>query len=503
VPKLTEMQFMKLNGKLRLDVKVANLLIKIKAPVNGYLFVRRVIMFSMFRKVICSVSFVLLLSLVGNVSADVSWNDSTDDHIWSTPANWSTGAVPTSTDGYVRIGILPGPTIESEGALAAGIHLGIGGNAGELTVGGGTLTVDGGAFNLGYTGSGTLNMTGGAITLTNVLKIARDPTAIGHVNLDGGIISTNNFVMREKEGSVGTMVVRAGTLIMNGDRLSLVQGYIDQGWIAAYDGNGTLNLDYDVTNEGRTTLSATHLLNPNPADGGEIPPGQVELSWTPRDPCVPGQSVPVDVYFTDNLQALEQFLDPAVIRVVNKQSVTSALVQTQSKKRYYWAVDCYVGSPSDPVFGPIFSFTADNLPPQVDAGADIATWLQDGVRTGNMDATVTDNDAYTMQWTVVSEPNVGDAVIQAATSEDTTVTLSATGRYVLQLDASDGEYTASDAVTINVYNDSCEAAQSVPGYQPLTGDLNGDCQVDDLDLELLQENWLQDNSLTQDWFPLP
>jgi hypothetical protein len=79
--------------------------------------------------------------------------------------------------------------------------------------------------------TGTLNMTSGTIALTNVLKIARDPTAIGHVNLDGGIISTNNFLMREKEGSVGTMVVRAGTLIMNGDRLSLVQGYIDQGWI--------------------------------------------------------------------------------------------------------------------------------------------------------------------------------------------------------------------------------------------------------------------------------
>jgi hypothetical protein len=139
----------------------------------------------------------------------------------------------------------------------------------------------------------------------------------------------------------------------------------------------------------------------------------------------------------------------------------------------------------------------------VDAGADIATWLQDGPRTGNLDATVTDDDAYTVQWTVVSEPNVGNAVIQAATSEDTTITLSATGRYVLQLDASDGEYTASDTVTINVYNDSCEAAQSVPGYQPPLGDLNGDCRVDDVDLALLQENWLQDNSLTQDWFPLP
>jgi hypothetical protein len=456
-----------------------------------------------FGKVISSVPFVLLLSLVGTVSADVSWNDSTNDHLWSTPANWATGRVPTTTDGYVRISRVPGPIIANEGAVAAGIHLGIGGNAGELTVDGGTLTVEGGAFNLGYTGSGTLTMSSGTLTVTNVLKIARDPTGVGHVNLNGGTISTNTFLMREKEGSVGTMVVRAGTLIINGDRLALVQGYIDQGWITAYDGLGTLNLDYNVTNEGRTTLTATHRLVPNPANGGKTPPGQVELSWTVPDPCVPGQPVPVDVYFADNLQALEQFLDPAAIRVVNQQTVTSVLVQTQPKKRYYWAVDCYVGDPNDPVFGPIFSFTAENLPPQVDAGADIATWLQAGVRTGNLDATVTEDDAYTVRWTVVSEPNGGNAVISAPTSEDTPVTLSATGRYVLQLDASDGEHTTSDTVTINVYNDSCEAAQSVPGYQPLAGDLNGDCRVDDLDLALLQENWLKDNSLTQDWFPLP
>jgi hypothetical protein len=146
----------------------------------------------------------------------------------------------------------------------------------------------------------------------------------------------------------------------------------------------------------------------------------------------------------------------------------------------------------------------DNIPPRVNAGANIVTWLQDGSRTGNLDATVTDEDAYTVKWTVVSEPNGAPAAaIQAPTVEDATITLSATGRYVLQLDASDGEYTGSDTVTIDVYTDSCQAAQSVPGYQPLVGDLNADCRVDDTDLALLQENWLKDNSLTQDWFPLP
>jgi len=457
----------------------------------------------MFRKLIYLVSFVLVLGLVGNVSADVKWNDSTGDHLWGTPENWATGAVPTTADGYVRIFMVPGPTIiANDVAVVSGIHLGNdnSGEAGALTVDGGSLTLDGGSFNLGYKGSGTLNMTDGTITITNVLKIARDPTAIGHVNLDGGIISTNNFIMRDKAGSVGTMDVRAGTLIINGDRLSLVQGYIDNGWITAYDGDGTLNLDYNVTNEGKTTLKAIHNLRPYPADGGLASPGELELSWTLPDPCVPGQPVPVDVYFTDDLESLEYFTDPAAIQVVNKQNVTSVVVQTQPKTRYYWAVDTYIGSAQDPVFGPIFSFVADNLPPVVDAGADVVTWLVDGVMTKNLDATVTEQDAYTVQWTVVSEPddpNSPDAVITDPSAEDTSITLSALGEYVLQLEASDGEYTGSDTVTINVYSDGCEAAKSLPDYEPFPGDLNGDCIVDDLDLAILQEDWLKENLLTE------
>ena len=217
---------------------------------------------------------------------------------------------------------------------------------------------------------------------------------------------------------------------------------------------------------------------------------------------MPGQPVLVDVYFTDNLQLLQQFTDPAAIQVVSKQNVTSVTVQTRPKTRYYWAVDTYVGDPNDPIFGPIFSFLADNAPPTVDAGADVVTWLEAGTRTGSLDATVTDDDPYTVQWTVVSEPSAGAAVLQTPTAEDTSITLSALGQYVLKLEAFDGEYTASDTVTINVYSDSCQAAQSLPTYVPLVGDLNGDCKVDDVDLALLQANWLKDNSLTIEWFKM-
>jgi hypothetical protein len=479
----------------------------------------------MFRKLICLVSFVLVLSLMGDVQA-AEWTDAGPGHLWSTPTNWDIGTLPTRTD-RVHIRILPGPTVANEGAESN--TLPIGSDAGAaLTVNGGTLTVynwvpvaDGpgriGTLNMisgamtvvgddisvGREGEGTLNMTGGTITVGN-LRIGDRATGTGIVNLDGGTIIINgNLQMVREPGAEGTLDVQAGTLLINGDALSAIQGFIDNGWITAYGGDGTLQLDYNVTNEGQTTLKAVHMLNPNPADGGTIAPGEVELNWTLPEPSVPDQPVQVDVYFTDDLQLLEQFTDPAAIQVVSKQNVSSVVVQTQPKTQYYWAIDTYIGDPNDPIFGPIFSFVADNLPPQVDAGADVVAWLEGGARAGNLDATVTDNDAYTVQWMVISEPddpNSPDAVIADPSAEDTSITLSALGEYVLQLEASDGEYTGSDTVTINVYNDGCEAAQSLPDYEPLPGDVNGDCIFDQLDLDILNEDWLKDISLTEDWF---
>jgi len=110
-------------------------------------------------------------------------------------------------------------------------------------------------------------------------------------------------------------------------------------------------------------------------------------------------------------------------------------------------------------------------------------------------ATVDDSDPTTTLWTVVSEPNEGTAVIADSAQLDTTVTLTETGTYVLQIEASDGEYSGSDTVTINVFADSCLAAQSLPGYVAIPGDLNGDCVVTQEDIDLLLEQWLNCNGL--------
>jgi hypothetical protein len=207
--------------------------------------------------------------------------------------------------------------------------------------------------------------------------------------------------------------------------------------------------------------------------------------------------VTVDVYFTDDLEALKNFTDPDAIRIVSNQGVSSVIVQTQPKTRYYWAIDTYYGPDILPVYGPIFSFFTDNQPPTVQfANSLLTTWLTDGTVDVNLDAIVTDDGVgYSVAWSVVSEPNEGTTVIGDTAAEDTVVTLSETGKYVLQLEADDAEYTGSNTVTINVFADGCEAAKSLPDFQLIPGDINEDCVVDELDLAILEAHWLEGNAL--------
>ena len=124
-------------------------------------------------------------------------------------------------------------------------------------------------------------------------------TGTGEVNLDGGIIYASELRLTSENAS---MDITTGLLILDGNDITKVQDFIDDGLLTAYNGQGKVNMDYNVTNEGKTTLSATPLLDPAPADGATVAPGQVELSWTMLDPLLPGDPVTVDVYFTDDLQ---------------------------------------------------------------------------------------------------------------------------------------------------------------------------------------------------------
>jgi hypothetical protein len=457
---------------------------------------------------------------------DNNWGPVAGSNLWSNVNNWSLGALPTSSN-KAKYTTPDECILDIEGAEAKNVDLGGGPlkivNGGSLTVydwfiigygaedvgeGAGYLEVhDGGVLNcrmrlyVGREGEGHLTVyEGGTINILGQhLNVANTATGTGVVTLEGGSVNilegTDSQGLRNT-GENASIDFRGGT--MNLRDTSANRTYLDTaisaGVVKAYGGVGDVVVDPNET-PGTLVIRGIHPLQPFPSDDGRVPPGSLELSWTLPDPLVPGQPVAVDVYFTDNLTALQQFTDPAAIRIVSKKNVTSVVVQTQPKTRYYWAVDTYIGDPNDPIWGPTFSFFADNIPPQVNAGADVTTWLTDGSVEVAMAATVEDTDPTTSLWSVVTEPNESTAVIGDPTQLDTTVTLTAVGTYVLELTADDGEKTGSDTLTINVYGDQCEAAKSLPGWTPIPGDLNLDCVVNDLDLAILQENWLKCNGL--------
>ncbi len=472
----------------------------------------------MFKKITFLILLALLMVQLESASAQIMWSDDGPDHLWSTVANWGSGNIPTALDSVsidapdnTHCEIQDGITAECEtlrvgnavsttnldisgGSLtAAGAYIGV-----DSTLGHGILNVSGGLFStsalqIGWRGIGTLNMTGGTVELSGNL-IVPGLTGTGTVNLNGGTINASDLRLTSE---LGTLNITTGTLVLNGDDTEAIQAYIDDGLLTAYEGQGRVNVDYDVTNAGKTTLTATPLLKPNPIDGGSLSPGQVELSWTLPDELLPGMPVTVDVYFTDDLEALKNFTDPDAIRIVTNQGVSSVAVQTQPKTHYYWAIDIYYGPDILPVYGPIFSFFTDNQPPKVQFANDLlTTWLTDGTVDVNLDATVIDDGGlYSVAWTVVSEPNEGTTVISDTAVEDTTVSLSATGKYVLQLEADDGEYTGSGTITINVFADGCEAAKSLPDFKLIPGDINEDCIVNELDMAILEAHWLEGNAL--------
>jgi hypothetical protein len=254
-------------------------------------------------------------------------------------------------------------------------------------------------------------------------------------------------------------------------------------------------LDYDVTNESRTTLKAVHILNPNPTDGSSVPVSVNQLQWTLPEPNLPGGVVTCDVYFGTNPEV------EANPKVVIGQAVESVSVMLASLTNYYWTFDLYDSSISttEPFhLSPIFTFNTSNKAPIVNAGDDVATWLDNGLKVVQLDGVVSDEDGgpgpATLLWTVIAEPNeLNPAQISDSLAANPTVTVIKPGSYTLQLEAGDGEFTTTETMQIVLYADSCEHAKNQEGFELIPGDINEDCIVNELDLAILEEHWLEWN----------
>jgi hypothetical protein len=461
------------------------------------------------------------LLLAGSLSADTTFTNAIDK-MWSNVNNWSDGfpdnndkiRIVDGADSVLDIGGQVGKNLVLEGGTA---HLtlldgaevavsdwtivGYGGgdeaNPHLLEILGGVLNANARVF-VGFQGYGKLvvDYTGVLNVNAQELGIGESDNGNGRVEIRGGeinLLSGSSLPLRFNAGqnSVASMDFSGGVLTQaySDDRLTYINDRIADGTITAYGaitasyGKGTVLVEKV---EDTLIVKGLHPFNPVPEDNGKTVPGTVTLQWTVDAGTL------VDVWFGTKAD-LSDFK-----KIVDKQAVTSVNVQTVAKQRYFWAVDTYASDATQPEIGIVFDFTADNQPPVVKTGDDVTTWLDNGSVDVELAGTVTDADPTTTLWTVASEPddpNSPDAAVAGPAALNTTVTLSALGQYVLELQADDGEYQGEDTMTINVYSDSCEAAKSLPDYVPLVGDLDGDCDVDQDDLDLLMENWLKCNAL--------
>ena len=366
------------------------------------------------------ISFVFLTTLAGFASAtDISWTNSGGNGLWTTATNWSPTYVPSYYD-KVQINRLPGPLISAGmGALCPWLVLSDGA-PGALSMTGGTLyifdvvsenswfiiannssdtgtfTLDGGevvigtgsGLFVGYKGQGTIYMKGGTIEIWSLLGIGYCDTGTatgrGYVYLDGGTITAANFQMASPAGCTGLLNISSGTLIIDGDKTSLVTGYITDGRIIAYDGTGIVAVDYDITNSGKTTvrwlIDPQKAMYPNPSHNAVNVPPDVNLSWTAGVGATSH-----NVYFGTT--------SPGTLQC-NQDANSYNLPVLDFNTTYYWRVDEV--NEANTVTGVVWKFTTtDGLAKNPDPANDVtAEVVLDKVLNWTAGYGATSHDVY-------------------------------------------------------------------------------------------------------------
>jgi len=236
----------------------------------------------MCKKLLFLTFLVLMLASIGNAE-DIQWTGAGRNKFWSTAANWDLSRPPTPADD-VRIdapaAAAPNGPIIQDGiaAQANGIFTEAAGEP-TLTMTGGTLevtewiwwgdgadsyaiwTMSGGTvtvaneFELGWGGgAGTLTMTGGTIS-AGELVIPTGSGTFGLLYLYGGTVNVTQPGGLEVNAN-GLIDMTEGTLVLEGDETATINDLFEAGLIASYAGEGILNVDYDVSTPGKTTVTA-------------------------------------------------------------------------------------------------------------------------------------------------------------------------------------------------------------------------------------------------------
>ena len=303
----------------------------------------------MCRKMIYLASFILVVAFV-NANANVMWSGAGADNLWTNPANWEGNKVPGPSD-WVNIEA-PGAVAPNGPLIQDGMDIEIDGMSNELpgeptlTITGGNLTITGwgiwwgdagdcvatcymsggtmtltggpGIHEFGWGGaSGKWIMTGGTVFAKGVV-LSTDPGNTGELYLHGGTynIGTSRADRADRFGGGllmnegGLIDISEGTLIMEalegqeGRFMQYIEDLMAAGQITSYGGAGVFDMDFDIRNPGKITLTAMEAgkaYKPDPANGAVYSDTWATLSWAAAD-----NAASHDVYFGDDFDQVNE-----------------------------------------------------------------------------------------------------------------------------------------------------------------------------------------------------
>lgn len=443
----------------------------------------------------------------------------TVDNLWSNIGNWTVDGNPApglpGENDDVRINA--SCLLDYDAGVVNSLQIGSGG-PGDLTVDGGDIFVSagGGLGAVGWDSEGMLTINSGTVHFTENMTIgcwANKGTLIMNggrlwsskiylsIYDDGGVFADSLVQLNRGVIEAYYIEIKGGQFDIGNGQLLIwyddagVQQYIANGFITAFDGEGTVIFDPIAF---PSSITAEHNMHPAPDFYEVVPAGVVELSWDNLDPNHPGASVIVDVWFgTDPNRLGTNYQKVLADEDVTDQIRSSVLVNAPQAGLYYWQVDTDNGAdPNNKTASTVFVFEATvNLPPKVDAGSNMITWVGEPVL---LNPAITDDGATPLMYAWVA--NNPTAVFSDPAIETPTVTLdNAAGDVMLTLTVDDGfNPPVSDTLVITVYQNACQAArigaQLAAAYPE---DLTADCMVGIEDFAAMAIRWLENYALTQ------
>jgi hypothetical protein len=219
------------------------------------------------------------------------WNGvGASDGQWTTGANWTGGGIaPMTPEQYKKVvfnvsgakecvldtaatvahlvvgdnGASAGVRLSEGAHLVAGIKPGrnaewtaIGYNQpSQITVESGAVFETAAHLLVGFEGtqSSQINIDGGTVDVATSINLGNSGnTSFGTITVDGGgLLRAGSLSIYNSSSKVD---LRNGTLILNGDQVGAINTYIAAGKIVTYGQTGTVDVDYNTINPGKTTI---------------------------------------------------------------------------------------------------------------------------------------------------------------------------------------------------------------------------------------------------------